>query len=186
VIEDRQAKKTDVAAQKKAREERQNTIAARERGLGELHAKYMELALNPDGAQQRGYDLQDLLKGLFKLHDILYQPPYRKGTVEETDGFFTFRGFDYLLNARSTPHFSFAGSSSRVSSRAAGNAALSSSGTPKSGRVGARIPVRSHRSDCHWSQFAESRRANRTQSRLERVKRVSWSTSWGWSPGDPE
>jgi hypothetical protein len=34
------------------------------------------------------------------LHDILYQPPYRKGTVEETDGFFTFRGFDYLLEAR--------------------------------------------------------------------------------------
>lgn len=100
VLEDEQAKKTDVAAQKKAREERLNTIAARERGLGELHAKYMELALNPDGAQQRGYDLQDLLEGLFKLHDILYQPPYRKGTVEETDGFFTFRGFDYLLEAR--------------------------------------------------------------------------------------
>jgi len=38
--------------------------------------------------------------GLFKLHDIPYQPPYRKGTVEETDGFFTFRGFDYLLEAR--------------------------------------------------------------------------------------
>jgi hypothetical protein len=41
-----------------------------------------------------------LLAGLFKLHEILYQPPYRKGTVEETDGFFTFRGFDYLLEAR--------------------------------------------------------------------------------------
>jgi len=41
-----------------------------------------------------------LLEGLFKLHDITYQPPYRKGTVEETDGFFTFRGFDYLLEAR--------------------------------------------------------------------------------------
>jgi hypothetical protein len=100
VIEDEQARKTDLAAQKRAREERQSAIAARERGLGELHAKYMELALNPDGAQQRGYDLQDLLAGLFKLHDILYQPPYRKGSVEETDGFFTFRGFDYLLEAR--------------------------------------------------------------------------------------
>jgi len=45
-------------------------------------------------------DLQDLLAGLFQLHDIPYHPPYRKGTVEETDGFFTFQSFDYLIEAR--------------------------------------------------------------------------------------
>jgi hypothetical protein len=38
VLEDEQAKKTDVAAQKKAREERLNTIAARERGWVTKHA----------------------------------------------------------------------------------------------------------------------------------------------------
>ena len=54
----------------------------------------------PDKAQRRGYDLQDLLARLFKLHDIPYRPAYRKETVEETDGFFTFDGFDYLLEAR--------------------------------------------------------------------------------------
>ena len=31
---------------------------------------------------------------------ITYQQPYRKGTVEETDGLLTFRRFDYLLEAR--------------------------------------------------------------------------------------
>jgi Restriction endonuclease len=29
-----------------------------------------------------------------------YQPPYRKGTVEQTDGFFTFNSFHYLIEAR--------------------------------------------------------------------------------------
>ena len=100
IIEDKQASQSALAAKKAAREKTQEGIAARARGLAELHAKYMELALSPDGAQQRGYDLQDLIEALFKLHDIPYQPPYRKGTVEETDGFFTFRGFDYLLEAR--------------------------------------------------------------------------------------
>lgn len=100
VIEKEQAKESHSDERRRIAQQKQELIAARSKGLGELHARYMELALNPDGAQQRGYDLQDLLEALFKLHDIPYQPPYRKGTVEETDGFFTFRGFDYLLEAR--------------------------------------------------------------------------------------
>lgn len=100
IIEDKGAARNDLAAKKAARERAQETVAARARGLAELHTKYMELATDPDGAQRRGYDLQDLLQALFKLHDIPYQPPYRKGNVEETDGFFTFRSFDYLLEAR--------------------------------------------------------------------------------------
>jgi hypothetical protein len=100
IIEDKTAAKDDLPAKKAARERAQEAVAARARGLAELHAKYMELATDDDDAQQRGYDLQDLVQALFKLHDIPYQPPYRKGTVEETDGFFTFRGFDYLLEAR--------------------------------------------------------------------------------------
>lgn len=100
VIEKEQAKESASDARRRIAEQKHELIAARSKGLGELHARYMELALNPDGAQQRGYDLQDLLEAVFKLHDIPYQPPYRKGTVEETDGFFTFRSFDYLLEAR--------------------------------------------------------------------------------------
>ena len=99
LIEDEQAKRGDGETRRRAAEEKQHAIAARAKGLAELHARYTELALDPD-AHQRGYDLQDLLEALFKLHDIPYQPPYRKGTVEETDGFFTFRSFDYLLEAR--------------------------------------------------------------------------------------
>jgi hypothetical protein len=60
----------------------------------------MALATREEEAQARGYDLEDLLERLFKLHDIPYQPPYRKGTVEQTDGFFTFNSFQYLVEAR--------------------------------------------------------------------------------------
>src|SRR5205823_1209982 len=36
----------------------------------------------------------------FKLYAILYHPPYRKGSVEQTDGFFMFNGFQYLIESR--------------------------------------------------------------------------------------
>jgi hypothetical protein len=90
----------DARSRRKSAEHKLEAVAARAKGLGELHTRYMELALQPDGEQGRGYDLQDLLEALFKLHDISYRPPYRKGTVEETDGFFTFRSFGYLVEAR--------------------------------------------------------------------------------------
>jgi hypothetical protein len=60
----------------------------------------MTMATKEGEAQQRGYDLEELLGRLFKLHDIPYQPPFRKGTVEQTDGFFTFNSFQYLIEAR--------------------------------------------------------------------------------------
>jgi hypothetical protein len=100
IIEDEGKEQRRSDQRRKAAVERQQALAARTKGLGELNAKYIELARDSTDAQARGYDLQDLLSGLFKLHDIPYQPPYRKGTVEETDGFFTFRSFDYLLEAR--------------------------------------------------------------------------------------
>lgn len=81
-------------------EEQHRVAEARARGLGELHGIYMTMATKEDEAQQRGYDLEELLGRLFKLHDIPYQPPFRKGTVEQTDGFFTFNSFQYLIEAR--------------------------------------------------------------------------------------
>jgi hypothetical protein len=63
VIEKEQAKESARDERRRSAQQKQELIAARSKGLGELHARYMELALNPDGAQQRGYDLQDLLEG---------------------------------------------------------------------------------------------------------------------------
>lgn len=100
VIEDVKRERSGADARRKEADQKQQAIAARAKGLAELQAKYTQLARDPDDAQGRGYDLQDLLAALFKLHDISYRPPYRKGTVEETDGFFTFRSFGYLVEAR--------------------------------------------------------------------------------------
>lgn len=101
IIEDKDAKAKVRAKQHRVTvEEQQRVVEARARGLAELHAMYMTLATREDEAQRRGYDLEDLLGRLFKLHDVSYQPAFRKGTVEQTDGFFTFNSFQYLVEAR--------------------------------------------------------------------------------------
>jgi hypothetical protein len=89
--------KPDVEKERKAR------LALIEEQQGELrrlHEMFMTLATREDVAQQRGYDLEELIGDLFKLYGIPYTPPYRKGTVEQTDGFFTFDGFQYLIESR--------------------------------------------------------------------------------------
>lgn len=101
IVEDVDAVSKEKAKQHRVAVEEQHRVAeARVRGLGELHGIYMTMATKEDEAQQRGYDLEELLARLFKLHDIPYQPPFRKGTVEQTDGFFTFNSFQYLIEAR--------------------------------------------------------------------------------------
>lgn len=101
LIEDANAAAKERAKQHRSVVEEQHRVAeARARGLTELHGIYMTMATKEDEAQQRGYDLEELLGRLFKLHDIPYQPPFKKGTVEQTDGFFTFNSFQYLIEAR--------------------------------------------------------------------------------------
>jgi hypothetical protein len=102
VIEDGGARPSDDGSKRRraAAADMERVAKARQKGLGELHGAYTAMLTRPRDAQQRGYALQDLLEALFKLHDIPYHPPYRKGTVEETDGFFTFQSFDYLIEAR--------------------------------------------------------------------------------------
>ncbi len=73
---------------------------ARERGrrLEELYATFSAIAASPD-PQSRGYDLEDLLKELFNLNELRYRKSYR-AEGEQIDGFFSFGGFDYLVEAR--------------------------------------------------------------------------------------
>lgn len=52
-----------------------------------------------DDRQGRGYSLEDLLKELFALFELRYRKSY-KVEGEQVDGFFTFGGFDYLVEAR--------------------------------------------------------------------------------------
>lgn len=100
VIESDDQKRAERDEQKRAREEGQRVASARAKGLAELNATFMLLATQESEVQQRGYELERLLEKLFKLHDIDFSPPFRKGSVEQTDGFFKFGGFEYLIEAR--------------------------------------------------------------------------------------
>ena len=70
----------------------------RERRLRELYDAYSEMFSSSDH-QARGYNLEDLLKELFALYELRYRKSYR-AEGEQIDGFFTFGGFDYLVEAR--------------------------------------------------------------------------------------
>lgn len=70
----------------------------RERRLKELHNAFIQMQSSSD-PQDRGYSLEDLLKELFSLYEINYRKSYRTAG-EQIDGFFTFGGFDYLVEAR--------------------------------------------------------------------------------------
>ncbi len=69
----------------------------RKRRLTELYQAFTELS--QFNRQARGYGLEDLLKELFALYEIRYRKSY-KAEGEQVDGFFTFGGFDYLVEAR--------------------------------------------------------------------------------------
>lgn len=70
----------------------------RERRLRELYEAFGEITSSSDH-QARGYGLEDLLKELFNLFELRYRKSYRV-EGEQIDGFFTFGGFDYLVEAR--------------------------------------------------------------------------------------
>lgn len=66
--------------------------------LGDMTKEYVNL-ISSDDPQGRGYRLEKILHGLFKLFDLDPKASFR--TVgEQIDGAFTFEGFDYLLEAK--------------------------------------------------------------------------------------
>jgi hypothetical protein len=101
VLEDPTAKAAEASRQKRAAAKaRISAVEDQHNELEKLCKRYRTLVANEGAPQERGYDLQDLIGDLFNLHRIPYHPPYRKGTVEQTDGFFTFNGFQYLIESR--------------------------------------------------------------------------------------
>jgi len=71
--------------------------AVRDR-LEELKKEFLSL-VSSDNAQQRGFQLEKILRELFELFDLDPKASFRtKG--EQIDGAFTFEGTDYLLEAK--------------------------------------------------------------------------------------
>jgi hypothetical protein len=95
------ALKTDVDQRNRAEEARQRQAAlmARADKMEQLRKSYIDIASATDDPQSRGYSLEDLLSELFAVHEITYRPPYKTST-EQIDGSFSFKGFDYLVEAR--------------------------------------------------------------------------------------
>jgi len=89
------------ASEQRAAEARvkQAALLARHEKVQQLRSEFYAMASAKDDPQQRGYGLEDLLADLFDLNEISYRRPYRTKT-EQIDGHFTFKGFDYLVEAR--------------------------------------------------------------------------------------
>lgn len=66
--------------------------------LSELRNQYANLVTS-ENLQQRGFDLEKIIRVLFNLFDLDPKPSFRtKG--EQIDGAFSFEGIDYLLEAK--------------------------------------------------------------------------------------
>jgi hypothetical protein len=94
-VRDREARKRRDAHRTHLRAEK-DKAATRQR----LYRRFCDLVAKTDGPQQRGLSLEPLLGELLVLEGLKYHPPYWKGTVSQTDGFFTFESFHYLIEAR--------------------------------------------------------------------------------------
>src|SRR5699024_2975313 len=82
---------------KKAHQKMMETTAVKEK-LKELKKVYYEL-LSSDDPQQRGYQLETILKDLFELFDLDPKASF-KIKAEQIDGAFTFENTDYLLECK--------------------------------------------------------------------------------------
>ena len=93
----------ETLAAKQRREQAAARARARESGAQHrqaLFAEYCALLKHTDDTQARGYRLEEMLGEAAELDGLRYHPPYRKGSVVQTDGMVGFEGFQYLIEAR--------------------------------------------------------------------------------------
>jgi hypothetical protein len=81
-----------------AREQRQ--AAARADKFSKLHREYCALLTDTGDRQGRGYRLEEMIGEVALLEGLSYTPPFRKGTVTQTDGMIVLDSFHYLIEAR--------------------------------------------------------------------------------------
>jgi hypothetical protein len=89
----------DSSARAEELRRRQAGLNARAAKTEELRTTFAAMVAATEDPQDRGYGLEDLLAELFAVHEIAFRPRYRTAT-EEIDGHFSFKGFDYLVEAR--------------------------------------------------------------------------------------
>jgi len=80
--------------------QRQNARAEADAARQSLFREFCVLLGDTSDRQGRGYRLEELLGEVATLDGMRYAPPFRKGTVTQTDGMLTYEGFQYLIEAR--------------------------------------------------------------------------------------
>jgi len=87
------------AERAKQAEKRAENIKGRASSLATIREEFNVLVMGKQSKQGRGYSLEDILQQLFMLNEIEYHPPYRT-TTEQIDGWFSYDGTQYLVEAR--------------------------------------------------------------------------------------
>ncbi len=88
-----------VVERAKAAEKRAENLKGRASSLANIRDQFNLLVMGQQSKQGRGYSLEEILQQLFTLSEIEYHPPYRTST-EQIDGWFSFNGTPYLVEAR--------------------------------------------------------------------------------------
>ncbi|MBK1719535.1 restriction endonuclease [Thiocystis violacea] len=83
---------------RKQAHERLMKVNAVQQELESLKKEFFDL-VSSENPQQRGFNLEKILKGLFNLFDLDPKASFRI-TGEQVDGAFSFEGTDYLLEAK--------------------------------------------------------------------------------------
>lgn len=81
-------------------EERDRILKQRQEKFDELKCSFMT-CLQGENKQKAGYLLEKILSDLFQLSEIEYRGSFRTET-QQIDGFFSFDGFGYLVEAKAT------------------------------------------------------------------------------------
>lgn len=97
----RDAAEMSAAQARRAQADRRRQERERaERRRKDLFSEYCGLLQDASDKQGRGYRLEEMFGEVAELDGLRYAPPYRKGTVSQTDGMVSFEGFQYLIEAR--------------------------------------------------------------------------------------
>lgn len=78
---------------------KQETLATKQKKKEELQLMFRSMVSSNNDPQKRGYSFELLLKELFVLYGIHYINSYKIAT-EQIDGYFEYKGFNYLVEAR--------------------------------------------------------------------------------------
>ncbi len=88
-----------IEERKRKAQQRSLMVESRRAKLNEIKETFYHFSTKQDEAQGRGYVLEQIIQDLLVLNDLDYHPPY-KTVTEQIDGWFSFKGIEYLIEAR--------------------------------------------------------------------------------------